>query len=107
MHEHLLLNGPTAELHNDLLHFTDPDLHHYFVKFNSYTSLAAEDMREAGKTFSLFDALVRPPFMFLRMYIFRLGFLDGLQGLLLCVLSSLYVFTKYAKLWELRSNQPH
>ena len=35
------------------------------------------------------------------MYLLRAGFLDGLQGLLLCGLSAGYVFTKYAKLWEL------
>jgi hypothetical protein len=34
------------------------------------------------------------------MYVLRGGVLDGLEGLILAVLSSAYVFTKYAKLWE-------
>jgi (heptosyl)LPS beta-1,4-glucosyltransferase len=38
--------------------------------------------------------------MFLKMYLFRAGFLDGLQGFLLAVFSAHYVFVKYAKLWE-------
>jgi hypothetical protein len=97
----LIVDGPTVELHNDLLHYTDPDLHHYFTKFNAYTSLAARDLKDNGRSFRLSDALLRPPFLFLKMYIVRLGFLDGVQGLILCALSSLYVFTKYAKLWEL------
>lgn len=101
VHERLVMDGPAGRLEHDILHFTDPDLHHYFVKFNRYTSLAAEDLRQRGKSFSLFDLLGRPPFMFLKTYVFRLGFLDGMQGFVLCVLSSLYVFTKYAKLWEL------
>jgi hypothetical protein len=36
------------------------------------------------------------------MYILKRGFLDGMQGFILCVVSSAYVFTKYAKLWELQ-----
>jgi hypothetical protein len=39
------------------------------------------------------------------MYILRRGFLDGLQGFVLAVVSSAYVFVKYAKLWELEQKQ--
>jgi glycosyltransferase involved in cell wall biosynthesis len=100
VHERLLLDGPVVTTHHDLIHYTDPDLNHYFTKFNKYTSLAVEDLRAQGRRFSLVDLLVRPPFMFIKMYILRAGFLDGIQGLILSVLSSAYVFTKYAKLWE-------
>ncbi len=102
VHERLLLDGVTADLHNDLLHYTDPDLHHYFEKFNRYTSLAAEDLQAAGKPFSLYDVIVRPPFVFFKMFIMRLGFLDGIHGFVLSVASMSYVFVKYAKLWELQ-----
>ena len=91
-----------ADTNHDLLHFTDPDLAHYFTKFNRYTSLAAQDMQAAGRSFSLADLLIRPPFLFFKMYVLRLGFLDGIQGLILSVVSAAYVFTKYAKLWELK-----
>jgi hypothetical protein len=83
------------------MHLTDPDLGHYFNKFNRYTSLAAEEMHSAGRRFRLTDLIVRPAFTLLRMYILRLGVLDGMQGLILCAVSSAYVFSKYAKLWEL------
>jgi glycosyltransferase involved in cell wall biosynthesis len=105
VHEHLVIDGRTAVLQHDLLHFTDPDLTHYFAKFNRYTSLAAEDMKASGRTASAADLVFRPPFMFLKMYVLRRGFLDGVQGLILCVVSSAYVFTKYAKLWELSHTQ--
>jgi glycosyltransferase involved in cell wall biosynthesis len=101
VHEELVVDGEIGVLHNDLLHYTDPDLHHYFEKFNRYTSLAAEDMKAAGRSFSLPDLLLRPPFLFLKMYVLRAGFLDGIQGFILSVASSAYVFIKYAKLWEL------
>lgn len=102
VHEQLLLDGATGQLNNDLLHYTDPDLRHYFQKFNLYTSLAAEDLHTAGRRFSLVDLIVRPPFVFIKMFVIRRGFLDGLHGFILSVASMAYVFVKYAKLWELQ-----
>ncbi len=101
VHEQLLIDGTLGEMQHDILHYTDPSLDHYFTKFNRYTTLAAEEMKSTGRPFSVYDLLVRPPFLFFKMYILRLGFLDGIQGFILCVVSSAYVFTKYAKLWEL------
>lgn len=100
VHEGLLLSGPVRLLGNDLLHFTDPNLFHYMAKFNRYTSLAAHELHAKGKRTRLIDLLLRPLWQFVRMYGIRLGFLDGVPGLLLALLSSAYVFTKYAKLWE-------
>lgn len=101
VHERLGIRGPIGRLQYDLLHYTDQNLFHYFSKFNRYTSLAAEDLAEAGKIFSLYDVLTRPPFLFFKMYILRLGFRDGMHGLILSLLSAAYVFVKYAKLWEI------
>ena len=105
VHEHLEIEGKTGRLFADLLHYTDPNLRHYFDKFNRYTTLAAEDLTEKGERFRLSQLTVRPAWLFFRMYFLRLGFLDGVQGFILCVLSSCYVFTKYAKLWELTGSK--
>jgi len=100
VHERLEIQGEIVPLHSDLLHYTDPDLKSYFEKSNKYTSLAAEELLDHKKKFSLAKLIVNPFWIFFRMYILRLGFLDGLTGFILCVLSANYVFTKYAKLWE-------
>jgi len=100
VHEGLVVNGEQGELRNDLLHFTDPNLFHYMAKFNRYTSLASEEATKNGKRFRFVDLAIRPPWIFVKMYFVRLGILDGMQGLLLALLSSAYVFTKYAKIWE-------
>jgi glycosyltransferase involved in cell wall biosynthesis len=105
VHERLLLEGRTEPLYHDLLHFTDHTLYHYFGKFNRYTSLAAQDMHAAGKRFSLLGLCIRPPFVFFRMFLIRAGFLDGMHGFVLSLLSSVYVFAKYAKLWELQKKE--
>jgi glycosyltransferase involved in cell wall biosynthesis len=101
VHEGLQVEGKKGYLKNDLNHYTDPDVKHYFEKFNNYTTLAAGELHSKGKRAGMRDLLLRPPFLFLKMYILRLGFLDGLHGLILSVFSSLYVFTKYVKLWEM------
>lgn len=100
VHEKLEIEGQTGELTSDLLHYTDPSLARYFEKFNKYTTLASEELRDSGRSFGIAQITIRPFWTFVRMYFLKMGFLDGIQGLILCVLSACYVFTKYAKLWE-------
>lgn len=101
VHEQLLVGeGKIGELQAHLLHYTDPTLEHYFEKLNRYTSLAAEDLYARRKRFHLYQLFVHPLWIFVKMYILKAGFLDGMQGFILCVLSAHYVFVKYAKLWE-------
>ena len=101
VHENLIGIGDVGHLQNDLNHYTDPSIEHYFKKFNDYTSLAAIELNSKGKKASLGDLVIRPIFLFLKMYILRAGFLDGSHGFILAIFSSAYVFTKYCKLWEL------
>ena len=104
VHEHLVIDGNTGELKNDLEHYTDPNIFHYFEKFNKYTTLAANELGGKKRSVGVFDLIVRPGFLFFKMYILKRGFLDGFQGFILAVFSSLYVFTKYSKLWEINKN---
>jgi hypothetical protein len=39
------------------------------------------------------------------MFFIKRGFLDGIQGFILAVFSAAYVFTKYAKLWEIEKDK--
>ena len=103
VHEHLIVEGNIGELNNDLEHYTDPNIFHYYEKFNRYTSLAAAELKTKGKSAKLNDLLLRPFFIFVKMYILKQGFLDGIQGFMLAVFSANYVFTKYSKLWELKN----
>ncbi len=105
VHEGLIGVSEFGHLKNDLNHYTDPSIEHYFTKFNNYTSLAAKGMAADKKKSSIRDILLRPAFLFFKMYILRRGFLDGLHGFILAIFSSAYVFTKYCKLWELNRNK--
>jgi glycosyltransferase involved in cell wall biosynthesis len=105
VHEFLEVNGETGKLQNDINHYTDPNIFHYFEKFNKYTSLAANELNDSKKKVGLKDLLLRPTFLFIKMYFLRRGFLDGIHGFILAVFSSTYVFVKYIKLWELRNQK--
>jgi len=101
VHEYLEIEGKIEELSNDLEHYTDQNIKHYFDKFNTYTSLAAEELNKKYYKFKIWDILFRPLLLFMKMYIFRGGFIDGLQGFILAIYSANYVFVKYTKLWEI------
>ncbi len=101
VHEGLEIDGTLATLKNPVNHFSYDTIEAYFTKLNTYTTLAAAQMHQNGKRFSLFSTLVRLPFEFLKRYALKLGFLDGIRGLLWASFSTCYVFVKYVKLWQL------
>ncbi|MGE5401891.1 MAG: glycosyltransferase family 2 protein [Ignavibacteriales bacterium] len=105
VHEHLVISGGVGKLNSDLEHYTDPSIKHYFNKFNIYTTLAAEELYKKNKNVSIKDIILRPAFLFFKMYILKAGFLDGLHGFILAIFSSAYVFTKYCKLWEMKKEK--
>jgi glycosyltransferase involved in cell wall biosynthesis len=101
VHEGIRVEGPTGKLAGQLLHYAYPTVRSYFDKFSRYTDLAALELHERGKRAGVLDIALRPVFSFLKMYFVKMGMLDGIQGLVLCVFSSFYVFVKYVKLREL------
>jgi hypothetical protein len=73
---------------------------------NRYSSLGAEMVVAEGKVgFSVINIVLRPMATFIYNYLFRLGFLDGREGLLLHLYHAVYVSWKYAKAWELSRKQ--
>lgn len=101
MHERVVLDvGMRVErLKGDLLHYRYENMHHYLVKSAQYADAWAEQRQRRGRGASLLQGLYHALGGFLRMYVFRLGMLDGRAGLLLALLSSHSTFVKYADLW--------
>ena len=103
VHETVQVSGPTAALKQGaLLHHCYPTVSDYMEHMNRYSSLGAEMAIAEGRTgFSVINIAVRPPLTFVYNYFFRLGFLDGREGLLQHLYHAVYVSWKYAKVWEL------
>lgn len=101
-HPTMKVDGPTGRLSHALLHNAYPTLRGYIDHMNSYSSMGAEVALAKGhRRFSFANIVIRPLLTFIYNYIFRLGFLDGREGLLLHLYHSVYVSWKYAKAWEL------
>jgi glycosyltransferase involved in cell wall biosynthesis len=101
VHEDVQLDGPTSSLRGALLHHSYPTLADYIDHMNRYSSLGAEMVVAKGRVrFSAFNIVLRPFATFVYNYFFRLGFLDGREGLLLHLYHAVYVSSKYAKAWE-------
>ena len=100
-HGHVRVTGRLARLEGKLLHYTYRSIEHQIEKMNPYTDAAALELR-GGYRNQAFGLLVRPPAAFVRSYVIRGGFRDGARGFIVAVNAAMYVFLKYAKLWELR-----
>ena len=85
-----------------MIHYTYETWTQYLNKMNQYSMLAAKKYYDAGKRSNFFpDIVFRPAWAFFRMYILKLGFLDGKLGYVLCKNYANYTMNKYSKLIEL------
>ena len=101
-----LIDGISGRLKHSLRHHSYPTLTDYIDHMNRYSSLGAEIAVASGRRgFSLFNIVLRPIATFIYNYFFRLGFLDGREGLLLHLYHAVYVSWKYAKAWELANKK--
>jgi len=109
VHETIKVDGYTARLKSGaLIHHAYPTLSDYIEHMNRYSSLGAEMVVAKGKgkvRFSVINIVLRPVATFVYNYFFRLGFLDGREGLSLHLYHAVYVSWKYAKAWELSRNR--
>jgi glycosyltransferase involved in cell wall biosynthesis len=106
VHETIAFDGNAGTLDFDLIHHAYPTLTNYIEHMNRYSSLGAEILTARGRTSRTWIAFVInvwvvPQYMFQWNYFFRLGFLDGREGLLLHLYHAVYTSWKYAKAWEL------
>ena len=105
VHEKVLYAVTPGTLEGDLLHESAEDLARYLDKQNRYTTLAAEDLHRRGRRAGMTELLLSPLTRFLKFYVLRLGFLDGLPGLAHVAIGCMNSFMKYAKLIELNRAQ--
>ena len=101
VHERPETSLETRRLQGMLQHRTYETWTQYFMKFNRYTSLAAEEAFAKGKRASCGTVIGHASFAFVHDYILRRGFLDGFFGFVMSVTAAVYVMTKYLKLMNL------
>ncbi len=100
-HEKIFVDGKVRRLENPLYHFSYRNIDDHIQRINRFTSISSRELRKEGGRWRLSDAVLRPPARFFRSYVLQRGFMEGFAGLYVAVTAAVYVFLKYAKLWEL------
>lgn len=105
VHESMIAKGSIGELQGDLIHHAYATLESFIEHANRYSTLGGEMVGSEGPVgFSIANIVLRPLGAFIYRYFFRLGFLDGREGLLVQLNHAAYVSWKYAKAWEISKN---
>jgi len=122
IHEHVIVDGRTAKLRNGLVHHNVDSLSRYIHKHNEYSNWEArvllqpevdpgeakaglfgnQAQRRRWLKRNLYRLPGSPVLLFLYRYIFRLGFLDGVPGLIYCAFQAVQMFHSKAKIYELK-----
>lgn len=107
VHERLTGTGlqRMGRLKQPMLHFSYPTPAHYWRKLHSYSQAWAEQKCAQGQTTSMWRAFFSGAAAFLKSYIFRLGFLDGAMGLVVCNMQAQAAFGKYFTLYYLNQRK--
>ncbi len=95
-------SGRVGRLHHRLQHYTYRSYDEFFSRFQRYTTYQAEKWYREGRRANRFKLVLTMPARFLLAYVVRLGFLDGIAGFQVCMLTGFYSFMKQARLWELQ-----
>jgi len=98
VHEGFDIHGRLGYLTSDVLHYSFRDLSQIIAKMDRYSTLGAQKMAEQGKKTSMTSALLHGIGAFFRIYVLRLGFLDGWAGFVIALGNFEGTFYRYAKL---------
>lgn len=104
VHEEFKTEEKIFKIKEDIFHHSYLTMEDYFTRFNRYTTEGAREYYKQGKKVSIFDIVLNPLYKFIKMYIIRLGFLDGIPGFVISCTSAMYSMIKYFKLREMYKN---
>ena len=90
VHESVQIRGNVSILKNHMIHLAYDNVEEFIEKQKKYAKLSTKDK-------SLVRSLISPCWTFVKLYIFKLGFLDGRHGFLISKIYAKYTFWKYSK----------
>jgi len=91
-----------ATLDGDILHYSFNSISEHIRTLDNFTEIGAREIINRNKVVSMITPWTHGFWTFLRLYIFKRGFLDGYAGLVVSVLSGVHVFVKYNKVLFVR-----
>ncbi|MDD4013841.1 MAG: methyltransferase domain-containing protein [Candidatus Omnitrophica bacterium] len=97
IHEYLHVDGKIGRLEGELIHNSTADIVSEYRKTDEYTDMEAVWLLKRNIRPSLLKMIFFPPAVFLKLYFAKMGFLDGMAGLIYAAVSARYCFVKYVK----------
>jgi len=109
VHERLVLDGPQGKLEEATEHYPFNGIAQFIERQNRYTSLEARDMLNEKGVVSekavMYNLTWKPVKLFLKFYLKKQGFREGMTGFIFSALFAYVHFMKWAKYWELAYGQ--
>jgi glycosyltransferase involved in cell wall biosynthesis len=104
VHEGYEVKGEIGFLKNDILHYTVTSIEDYMERVNRYSTLQAlEKMR--NKKVKFHDVFLRPPAAFFQHFFLKMGFLDGVHGLMVSYFDMVTNMLTYMKIYEFQTGK--
>ncbi|GAA3509385.1 glycosyltransferase family 2 protein [Aquimarina addita] len=100
-------NSKEGKLKGDILHWNYPTYSDYNKKIEKFSTISSHSYHKLGKKATLWKIYFNPFWAFFKSYFIRLGFLDGLNGFVICSQTANLTFLKYIKLRELSKQNKH
>lgn len=104
IHERWVVDEQVGELNSPLYHYPHPTLVDFLHHINDYSSIRAEELHGEGSRSGVWDITIAPIMKFIHLYFLKLGFLDGIEGFISCMMMSFYTFLVRGKLFLLDKN---
>jgi glycosyltransferase involved in cell wall biosynthesis len=101
LHEQLVVDGGIGRLKAPLRHYVYRSISDQIQTIDRYSGIHADAREPAGPAFVALG-MIHAAGKFIECYLWKLGLLDGIPGLVIAMNSSWYVFLKHAKAWERR-----
>jgi glycosyltransferase involved in cell wall biosynthesis len=123
IHEHVVVEGPTSRLSSPLIHHNVESLSRYIQKHDEYSNWESRVLLQGESSATelppalfgmqaqrrrwlkkkLYAVPGSPVVLFFYRYVLRLGFLDGVPGLIYCGFQAVQMFHTKAKIYELKT----
>jgi len=99
VHADMITRGPAPLLRNPMDHYMTDSLDEYVRRIEKYSFWGASQNWKEKKKSGPAEVFGRSIWRFLRTYVFQLGVLDGMHGLVFCMLQAYGTYLKWALLW--------
>ncbi|MBI5044746.1 MAG: glycosyltransferase family 2 protein [Candidatus Levybacteria bacterium] len=101
VHEKWTVLGETGTFKSTLIHYPHQSVREFLSEIDYYSTIRAKELKNKNVKSDIIRCLFYPLGKFLYLYFYKLGFLDGVAGIISAIMMSFYTFLVAGKLWML------